>query len=64
MRLADIVYISQETRMELIHRVGSQHFCIADRQHLRLADGQRVKTGDARPALPAGIRDYPAGNCR
>ena len=36
--------------------VALRCFGIADGEHLRLADGQRVETGNARAALPARVR--------
>ena len=51
--------------------VGAEDLGIADREHLRAADGQSVEAGNARSALPAWIRivqpvvvdEIVAGNC-
>src|SRR5271165_1877013 len=55
MRLADVVYIPQKARVELIHRHLSQNLCIAQREHLRLPDSQGIETWYAGAALSARI---------
>ena len=63
-RLANIVYISQEADVEFIDRGCAQNLCIANRDFLRLPDRQSVKAGNACAALPAGIRIVRAGSCQ
>ncbi len=55
MGLANIVYVAEEPQVKLVDGSGSEDLGITEGQLLRLANSERVKTGNARAALAAGI---------
>ena len=55
-RLADVVRIPQKAGMEFVDKPSRPDLGIAEGEHLRLADGQRVETRNAGATLAARIR--------